>query len=57
MEVEVFMDKIMAYINSINNSPLGFAYHRIICNQDGKPIDYEFLDVNESFENMTGLWT
>jgi len=33
----------------------GFALHKIICDEQGKPIDYEFLEVNKSFEKMTGL--
>jgi PAS domain S-box-containing protein len=33
----------------------GFAYHRLICDADGKPVDYVFLDVNKSFEEKTGL--
>ncbi len=33
----------------------GFALHRIICDEQGKPRDYEFLSVNPSFERLTGL--
>ena len=33
----------------------GFALHEIICDGDGKPIDYRFLAVNPAFERMTGL--
>ncbi len=33
----------------------GFALHEIICNANGKPVDYRFLNVNPSFERMTGL--
>ncbi len=33
----------------------GFAYHQIVTDDIGKPIDYIFLDVNESFERLTGL--
>lgn len=40
------------FFNSINE---GFAIHDIICDASGKPIDYEFLEVNEAFLNMTGL--
>lgn len=32
-----------------------FALHEIICDEDGKPIDYQFLAVNPAFESMTGL--
>lgn len=33
----------------------GFALHEIICNKEGKPVDYRFLDMNRAFENLTGL--
>lgn len=33
----------------------GFAYHRIVLNKNGKPIDYLFLDINEAFSKITGL--
>lgn len=33
----------------------GFALHEIILDGGGRPIDYRFLEVNKSFEEMTGL--
>jgi PAS domain S-box-containing protein len=33
----------------------GFAYHKIIVDKSGKPVDYVFLEVNSAFERMTGL--
>lgn len=33
----------------------GFAVHEIICNDEGEPIDYRFLDVNPAFEKLTGV--
>lgn len=33
----------------------GCAFHRIITDSIGKPIDYEFIDANSSFERMVGL--
>ncbi len=33
----------------------GFAYHRIVVDTNGKPVDYVFLEVNDAFERMTGL--
>jgi len=33
----------------------GFAYHQIVTDDAGKPIDYIFLEVNKSFERLTGL--
>ncbi|OGK12875.1 MAG: hypothetical protein A2W80_08240 [Candidatus Riflebacteria bacterium GWC2_50_8] len=33
----------------------GFAQHEIICDPQGRPIDYRFLDINPAFERLTGL--
>lgn len=33
----------------------GFAYHRIVLDENGTPADYVFLDVNPAFEEFTGL--
>ena len=33
----------------------GFAYHHIITDDGGCPVDYVFLEVNEAFLQMTGL--
>ncbi len=36
-------------------SPNGFGFHKIIVDEVGDPIDYEFLEVNAAFERFTGL--
>jgi PAS domain S-box-containing protein len=33
----------------------GFAYHKIVIDKVGKPVDYVFLEVNLAFEKLTGL--
>jgi len=33
----------------------GFALHEIICDKDGNPVDYRFLEANPAFEELTGL--
>src|SRR5512135_3082805 len=33
----------------------GFAYHKIILDKSGKPVDYITLEVNTAFEQLTGL--
>jgi PAS domain S-box-containing protein len=33
----------------------GFALHEIVCNGQGVPCDYRFLDVNPAFEALTGI--
>jgi len=33
----------------------GVAYHKIVTNNEGKPVDYMFLNINQSYERHTGL--
>lgn len=33
----------------------GFALHEIVCDEDGTPCDYRFLDINPAFEQLTTL--
>ncbi|SMB24796.1 PAS:GGDEF protein [Sterolibacterium denitrificans] len=33
----------------------GFALNEIICDNDGKPIDYRFIEVNPAFEKVSGM--
>lgn len=33
----------------------GFASHEVICDEEGKPVDYRFLSMNPAFERLTGL--
>lgn len=37
------------------NSLNAIAYHKIITNKKGKPVDYLFIEVNDTFEEFTGL--
>ncbi len=39
----------------LETAPFGYAYHEIICDENGKPIDYRFLEANPAFGSMTGL--
>jgi len=43
------------YQQLIQNLPIPYAYHHIICNSEGKPCDYEFIEINSAYENFTGL--
>ena len=43
------------YKSVIENSPAGYAYHKIILDEYNNPCDYEFLDINKAFEDFTGL--
>jgi len=39
----------------LNSSPFGVAYHKIILDSEGMPVDYKFLEINETYEMLTGL--
>ncbi len=39
----------------IEHLPDAFAYHQIIVDDHGRPVDYVFLEINSAFEEMTGL--
>jgi len=43
------------YREVIESVECAFAYHKAVFNDDGDMIDYVFVDVNASFENLTGL--
>ncbi len=43
------------YRDLFNRMHDGFAFHEIILNRRGRPVDYRFLAVNHTFEKMTGL--
>jgi two-component system, cell cycle sensor histidine kinase and response regulator CckA len=43
------------YRSLFDNMLDGFAYHRIIVDEDDQPLDYEFLEINDAFERLTGL--
>lgn len=43
------------YRELFNRMESGFAYHEIILNEKGDPVDYRFLAVNPMFEKLTGL--
>lgn len=43
------------YSQIFNQMHDGYALHEIICDENGAPCDYRFLDVNPSFEKMTGI--
>ncbi len=43
------------YTLLFSNMKSGFAYHKMIYDGDGKPVDYVFLEVNDAFSKITGL--
>ena len=44
-----------SYRQLFESMQAGFALHEIICDQNGVPCDYRFLQVNAAFEELTGL--
>ena len=51
-ELELSQKKYALLFNTIS---YGFAYHKIITDEQGAPIDYEFININNAFERLTGL--
>ena len=43
------------YKSIIESSPAGYAYHKIILDENNSPCDYEFIEGNIAFENLTDL--
>lgn len=37
------------------NSPIGTAYGKMLYDTSGKPVDYQFLDVNEAYKKLSGI--
>lgn len=40
------------YKSAIDSSPIGYAYQRVVLDQNHYPFDYEFLEVNLAFERI-----
>jgi len=54
-EAKTIDSTVKRYRTLISEMPNGFALHEIIVDNNGKPDDYRFLEVNSAFEEMTGL--
>jgi PAS domain S-box-containing protein len=39
----------------VNNMNQGLAVHKIICNEEGTPVDYRFIYINEKYGEITGF--
>jgi PAS domain S-box-containing protein len=51
-ELRQSKNELQALFDHMSN---GFAYHKIVTDEAGVPVDYIFLDVNKAFERCTGL--
>ena len=52
---QMVKDSEQRYRSLFDNMIDGFAYHKIIVNEQGEPVDYIFLEANGAFERLTGL--
>jgi len=43
------------YRELFHSMQTGFALHEMLCDLEGKPCNYRFLEVNPAFEHMTGV--
>lgn len=48
MDIPIYKDILMS-------STFGFTYNKILLDEAGKPVDFEFLDVNPAYAEMLGL--
>jgi PAS domain S-box-containing protein len=37
------------------NMTTGFALHEVVCDEQGRAVDYRFLEINPAYEQLTGL--
>ena len=52
---QALMESEERYHSLFERMTEGFAIHEMIYDENGKPCDYRFLDVNPAFERLTGL--
>jgi PAS domain S-box-containing protein len=52
---EALRESEVRYRSLFSNMSEGFALHEIITDEKGRPCDYRLLDINPSFERLTGL--
>ena len=43
------------YQEVIQDSNIGYAYHKILCDSNDVPYDYKCIEVNKAFEECIGL--
>ena len=52
---EALRESDAKYRSLFENMINGFAFHKIIVDEAGSPVDYVFLEANPAFERLTGL--
>ncbi|MEW6109572.1 MAG: PAS domain S-box protein [Nitrospirota bacterium] len=53
--LEALKESEEKYRSLFENMLNGFAYHKIIADENNNPVDYIFLEINSAFERLTGL--
>lgn len=51
----ILLENEISYESLFKELIEGFALHEIVCDENGKPVNYRFLDVNPAFEKMVGV--
>ncbi|MCX6164761.1 MAG: PAS domain S-box protein, partial [Ignavibacteriae bacterium] len=51
----IIRNSISNYQFVLNNLESGYAYQKIILDKKGKPVDFEYLEVNPAFEKLMSL--
>jgi len=52
---EIIKDEQIPYLALFNNMLDGYAYCRIITDENNKPVDFVHIKVNDAYERLTGL--
>lgn len=52
---KALLESEVKYRSMFTNMLDGFAYHKVLYDEDGTPVDYVFLVVNDKFEKYTGF--
>ncbi len=55
LQCSMIRKDIIKYNLLFKNLPSAFAYHKIVRDNNGRPKDYIFLEINDAFEEITGL--
>ena len=52
---EALKESELNFRSLFEKGPIGIAYHKMIYDETGKPIDYLFLEANASYQELTGV--
>jgi len=55
LSIKALQESEQKYRHLFENMTTGFALHEIICDEQGKPCNYRYLEVNPAFEKLTGV--